>query len=222
MIDALIKHPAKFSQPILDELARRLATLLPDRESLILDPFAGTGRVHSLGYNSIGIEIEPEWANLHPHTIVGDATDLPFPDQSFDAIITSPVYGNRASDHHNAKDGSRRVTYTHTLGRPLHPNNAGQLQWGAGASGDAYRLLHHRAWDESYRVLRPGGFVFLNVSDHVRRGEVQLVTWWHHAQWVSRGCVTWAKIPLATARMRFGENHAARVANEWLIILRKL
>lgn len=213
----ITRHPARFSQSILDILSFRLRVLIPDTRARILDPFAGVGLVHTLGYDSVGVELEPEWGNQHARTITADATALPFPDHTFAAIVTSPCYGNRLADSHNAKDGSRRITYTHYLGRPLHPNNAGSLQW-----GDSYRQLHHRAWDEAYRVLQPGGFVFLNVSDHVRKGQIIPVTWWHHAQWVSRRCVTWAKIPIPTARMRFGQNHALRVDNEWLLILRKL
>lgn len=102
-------HPAKFSAPIITALTTLLAQhcpagpLMPAR---VLDPFAGPGGVHQLAspaYDTVGIELEPEWALQHPRNLVGDATRLPFETGSFDAIITSPVYGNRLSDTY---DGS--------------------------------------------------------------------------------------------------------------------
>lgn len=126
----MVTHPAKFSSSILTVLAG-----LVQPEWRILDPFAGTGRVHSLGSNTWGVEIEPEWASMHPRTIVGDALHLPFAAKSFDAVITSPTYANRLADHHEAKDGSVRHSYRHDLGRPLHPSNSGQLQWGCVSPG---------------------------------------------------------------------------------------
>ena len=50
--------------------------------------------------------------------MIGDATALPFADWTFDAVITSPTYGNRMADHHNAQDGSRRVSYRHSGKHP--------------------------------------------------------------------------------------------------------
>ena len=58
----VVRHPAKFSAAILD----RLAELVPPG-SRVIDPFAGTGKVHTLadlltGTTTVGVEIEPEWA----------------------------------------------------------------------------------------------------------------------------------------------------------------
>jgi hypothetical protein len=86
---------------------------------------------------TVEVELEPEWASQHPRTMVGDARALPLPDATFDMVVTSPTYGNRMTDHHNAKDGSRRITYTHNLGRTLTPGNSGAMQW-----GEDYRQLH--------------------------------------------------------------------------------
>ena len=91
-----------------------------------------------------------------------NAIALPFRDESFDAVVTSPTYGNRFADKHNAKDGSIRRSYTHDLGRTLHAENSGSMQW-----GQAYRDLHVKAWAECFRVVRPGGLFVLNISDHV-------------------------------------------------------
>lgn len=66
-------HPAKFSDKILDKIAEHLPT-----EGVVLDPFAGTGRIHELATaerRTVGIEIEQEWAETHADTIHADALD---------------------------------------------------------------------------------------------------------------------------------------------------
>jgi tRNA G10 N-methylase Trm11 len=163
---------------------------------------------------TVGVEIEPEWAAMDWRTVVGDATALPFPDDVFDVVATSPCYGNRLADHHEAKDGSVRHSYTHDLGRRLHPNNAGQLHW-----GEAYRDLHDRAWRESVRVLRPGGRFLLNISDHVRKGAVQPVTAWHVETLKGLGLVVVDHWELSTPRLRFGANANTRVDCESVVVL---
>lgn len=209
-------------------------------------------------------------------TIVGNALYLPFRDRAFDGIVTSPCYGNRMADHHDARDDSKRNTYTHSarhpakfsdevlniirkmlyediedapfvtildpfagVGRvhelmadtygieiepawargeirdttkPLHPQNSGQMQW-----GDLYRAFHRWAWAEATRVARQ--FFILNISDHIRRGQRQGVTTWHVAELVKLGWrpARWEKV--STPRLRFGENHRARVDHEWVVLL---
>jgi hypothetical protein len=89
----IIKHPAKYSDcllPIFDNY-------LPDNSHKILDPFAGTGKLRKVRSNCILLEIEPEWAN-ESGAIIGDATMMPFDSGYFDAICTSPTYGNRMAD----------------------------------------------------------------------------------------------------------------------------
>lgn len=209
-------HPAKFSIAILERIGDLLASRCDVDNPLVLDPFAGTGRIHELdGIRSVGVEIEPEWAAVRPGTIVANALALPFRDDTFDGIITSPVYGNRHSDHHNARDGSRRHSYTHTLGRPLHPENSGALHW-----GDAYRAMHDAAWTESLRVLRPGGFVMVNVSNHIRKGKEQPVVEWHLGWFLAHGC-TFIEIEFVeTPRLRAGSNSEARLRHEVVFHLR--
>lgn len=207
----IAKHPAKFSAPILDVLDR----LVPD--GVILDPFAGTGRIHQLqrdGRHTVGVEIEPEWAGMHPHTIVGDALHLPFADGWVDGICTSPTYANRMADHHDAKNGSKRMTYRHVLGRPLHPHNSGQLQW-----GEKYRDFHRAAWAEAVRVLKPDGHVILNVSDHIRRGKVVPVTDFHLETFAELGFKVANRTEVPTDRMGFGANRELRVDHEVVAVL---
>lgn len=210
-------HPAKFSEPILDHI-----TVVFDEwgwPKRLLDPFAGVGRVHSLvegrATKSVGVEIEPEWADMHPDTIVGNALSLPFPDNSFDGLVTSPCYGNRMADHHNAQDGSRRYSYRHVLGRPLHPANSGQMQW-----GDRYREFHTAAWDECLRVLKPDSIIVINTSNHIRGGVEQYVTEFHMKHFLDRGCAVLDLDMVNTARMRHGANREVRPKYENVFALR--
>lgn len=213
----LAPHPARYSVellPHLADLARRYGL------ANVLDPFAGVGGIHELrawvpGLVTTGIEIEPEWANASPYTRQGDALALPFPAGAFDGIVTSPTYANRMADNHNARDDSRRNTYRHRLGRPLHPHNSGALQW-----GERYRLFHLRAWTEAARVLAPGGLFVLNCKDHIRAGKVQPVTAWHVGALGDLGFVELERIAVECPGNRYGQNGHARIDHEWIIALR--
>lgn len=213
-----MKHPARYSTELMPVLAGAL-----EGYPKVLDPFAGTGRIHELmgvvpDIETYGIEIEPEWAAMTARTEVGNALALPFEDDFFDAACTSPTYGNRHADHHNANDPSTRHSYTHDLGHALQPDNSGVMHWGGG-----YRHFHRQAWAEVNRVLRPGGRFVLNISDHIRRGDRQPVTAWH-IDTIMRGSGPFELtdvIVVKTRRNRFGENADARVDNEFVVVFDK-
>lgn len=98
-----VTHPAKFSIEVLDAID----VIVPEGVT-VLDPFAGVGFIHRLkGRSTIGVELEPEWASVHPRTIQGNALALPIPDESVPWVVTSPCYGNRMADHHDAKEKCR-------------------------------------------------------------------------------------------------------------------
>ena len=118
-------------------------------------------------------------------------------------------YGNRMADHHEARDCSRRNTYRHALNRPLHPANAGQLQYGA-----EYQKLHRSAWAEAWRVLRPGGLFILNIKDHIRRGERVNVTQFHEEALRSVGFTWLGSEQVKCPGNRFGQNGGARIEYE--------
>lgn len=209
-------HPARFSDELLATLRGALLSAVSGTCPMrVLDPFAGTGRIHEMACDAIftvGVEIEREWAALHERTLYGDATALPFPSGSFDAVATSPAYGNRMADSYDGRDGSKRHTYRISLGRPLHDNNGGGLHWGG-----AYRELHERAWTEAYRVLRPGGALILNIKDHIRSGQVMPVSAWHVQTLCEFVGFTWTDArAVAAPGQRHGANGHLRLDHEWV------
>lgn len=246
-------HCAKFSEPILDQVAKILDGLDPDHDWRILDPFAGIGLVHLVadGRTTVASELEPPWAvqglDLSPCTLAANALRLPFPDDTFDAIITSPCYGNRMADTYDGKgqckrchghpltldgetcdrcvgtghDNSKRYTYTTSLGHRPTAGSAAVMQW-----GPQYRQLHRLAWVEATRVLRPGGKFILNISDHLRtegpkdhRYQVRVpVSRWHYDHLTKvLGYTAIDIINVDTDRSRNGANHEARVEAEHLV-----
>lgn len=222
-------HPAKFSDPIMDVLTSLVRAEVKaarlDRPLRILDPFAGVGRVHRLarpGIETVGVELEPEWAACHGATICADSLawmrDQPQAG-AFDMIVTSPCYGNRLADSHNARDGSVRHSYTHDLGRPLSPGTAADLPW-----GPRYWTFHADAYRAMFWTLRPGGLLLLNVSDFMRHKALVPATMWHRgALWGAGFIEAPGERPrvVETQRLRYGENADARAAGELILRARR-
>lgn len=216
-----MRHPAQFSREILAVVERH--HLLPET-GIVLDPMAGVGNVHKLATptrKTVGVEIEPEWAAAHPDTIVGNCLKLPFGRASFDAVFTSPCYGNRLADHHLAADPSVRRSYTHDLQyttgdreRRLHADNSGTLR----ATKEEYWAFHARAWSEVHRVLRPGGRFVLNVSDHISRGEIVPVVERHADLVILTGFTFVKEFRVPTRRLRYGANNQLRVPTESIVV----
>lgn len=208
-----MKHPAKYSDVLLPVFKEMLLDC-----KAILDPFAGTGKLRSVFPDCTLLEIEPEWAAISD-AIVGDATNMPFSDSSFDAICTSPTYGNRMADSfidHQPEKKYKRNTYTHQLGRKLSDNNSGSMQW-----GEKYRDLHLKAWAECSRVLKPSGLFCLNISNHIRNGKEVFVTEWHIETLENMGFYVLEHRKIETRRNRMGQNGNARVHYESVVLLRK-
>lgn len=209
-------HCAKFSDALLPQIADMLSKALP-MGSMILDPFAGTGKgvdfLCEHNYDAWGVELEPEFIES-PYVIEGNALSLPFGDEEFDGIVTSPTYGNRMAD----KDMRESVagTYAKSLGRHASEGSSCHLQW-----GDKYREFHRAAWIEATRVLRDGGYFILNVKNHIRAKEEQLVSEWHCLVLASLGYELIETRFIETPGVRIGANSEARVDGEYLHLFRK-
>lgn len=231
----LTPHPAKFSDVILDAIG----VVLQDEcdrlghEVHVLDPFAGVGKIHKLKdpgrILTTGVELEPEWAEQHILTLVGNSLHLDelFVARKFNAIATSCTYGNRMADSHivGEADKSKRMTYTHQIGRQLHEDNSGKMQW-----GPAYREFHEAVWRQCDIVLTPGGLFILNVKNFYRtrtiKGkkvtELVDVSKWHVDFLIGLGYrAEIESIVVPTRGMSFGANGSKRVNHEMVHVLRK-
>ena len=179
----------------------------------VLDPMAGVGTIHQLAVpgkiETFGLEIEPEWANQHPMTLAGDATDMPFNDDYFDIVCFSPPYGNRMADQFISLDGTKRITYYHFLGRRLDERSAAGMHW-----GDDYRKTMRAVLIESSRVVKPIGSIILNVSDFIKAGQVVPVVDWYVETMIDLGYRVTDDIAVQTQRMKYGANAKLRVECE--------
>jgi len=216
-------HPAKFSKPILEKL-EDLTSTLPDG-ARVLDPFAGVGGVHSLTrFDTVGVELEPEWANAHDRTLVGDSRFLSilFGFEIFDAVITSPGYASRMSDRYAGDPkGSKRVTYRVSLGRPLTDGSGAAVQWSSAKEISEYKAIHKAVWESCFQVLKHDGLLLLNVSNHIRKGEEQLVSEWHRLCLEEVGFVIDQIYHVKTQRMKMGANSNLRVLHENIVVAYK-
>lgn len=154
------KHPAKYTDAFMPVFADWLTPF-----QRVLDPFGGTGKLKKVRADAVCLDIEAEWAQMCG--LRASALSLPFEARAFDAVCTSPTYGNRMADKTPG-----RVNYTAYLGRELHDENSGGMQW-----GDKYREFHEAAWREVARVAKAA--IILNMKDHIRAGKQQFVTDWH-------------------------------------------
>jgi hypothetical protein len=215
------RHPARYNKKFLPIFAKML-----DGSKRVFDPCAGDGvRFKELHDTYLpdsfffGTEIEPEWAYTIPNLLLcRDAFEYmkDVVDSFWDAILVSPVYGNRMSDSFIAKDASKRNTYTHRLGRQLSENNSGKLQW-----GDEYRDFHSRLWKECIRILKPEGKFILNVKDHIRKGEQQFVTDWHIKTIEDLGMNVIEHIKVNVPSLKNGENSNLRIPYESVLLFIK-
>jgi hypothetical protein len=205
-------HPAKYNPKFIGVFAELLNGC-----QTVLDPFGGTGRIRLLeqyGFETVNLEIEPEWAT----DILGDSTMMPFKDETFDAICTSPTYGNRMADtftDHCPEKQYVRNTYRHRLGRKPSVNNTGGYQF-----GDRYLDLHRLVYGECMRVLKPGGKFVLNTKNFIHRDVETDVTGAHTSLLTGYGFQVTGQREVPTVGLKFGANRN-RVQYETITLLTK-
>jgi hypothetical protein len=215
------KHPAKYTDALLSAFVKMLQGC-----KRVLDPFGGTGKVFLLNHwypemEIQAVEIEPEWAAINPRTIVGSALSLPYASNYFDAVCTSPTYGNAMAKQHNlenlAKKNWRVFTYKSLLGRNLHKENSGRLLW-----GDGYRNFHISAWLEARRTIVDRGVLVLNIKNHILDGKEILVTEWHIETLQRLGFVLLEHQRIKTPSLRWGRGQDNRIGYESVVRFMKV
>lgn len=191
----------------------------------MLDPFAGTGKIGKLkqyGYQGkiYANELEKEWLEINEFNCdiltFQDAEFLDYSNEFFDAVCTSPTYGNRMADYFNAKDGSKRLTYTHCLGHQLTDGNTGKMQW-----GEEYRVKHEKIYSHLAELLKHNGIFILNIKNHIRNGKEINVKEFHKQCLLSQGLTLKEEKFIETPSLKYGENCNARTKGEYILVFLK-
>ena len=120
------------------------------------------------------------------------------------------------ADHHNAKDGSVRNTYTHCLGKQLKDGNTGKMQW-----GNEYRDKHKRIYAHLSDLLVTNGLFVINVKNHIRKGvEIDVVDF-HRNLIESLGFELLYSDYIKTSGLKYGNNSDRRVDGEYILTFMK-
>jgi len=198
-------EPTKHGATFCSEILKAIRELTPDipLSTRALEPFAGVGTGHQLGFDSLGVELEREWACQHDRNIVGDVLHLDdvLPrGMRFGLAYSSPCYGNRFADK-DFRD-SAAGNYAKWLGRLASDGSSCHMQWGR-----RYKEFHVEAWRQV--VDRLDGPFLLNISDHKRCTEPfrrAKVTDFHIGVFNDLGFRVVACVPVETPRLQYGAN----------------
>jgi hypothetical protein len=212
------KHPAPFSEPIIDAL-RVLLPAEVSEDTIVHDPFAGEGLrlgrlCDELGYAFSGADLE-HWQGSDSRVVQADSTrPSSYPEKPF-VVVTSPTYNNGVNDHFQPSDSSRRLTYRVAAGHALHTNNTGRYSGRGSVKGElAY-------WKITRRCIRwwPD-LAIVNVKDSIRSGQVYpLVDLWRT---LLRGSGYGVKrYDVECPGWRYGENSDVRVDSEAILVAKR-
>ncbi len=215
-----VTHPAKFTTEQLFHIWDHLPSY--QDKITVFDPFAGVGTVTILSHYDrnitvTGMEIEREWADQNIHIMTGDSIAyMALTRDRYDAVVTSPAYGNRMADSYDGRDGSKRNTYRVALGRPLDEQNGARL-----AFNGKYKDFHSRAIEGMVRVTKDGGRVIVVVKNFIRDGElVDVVDWWR-SELAANLLTEVAFIPIEAKGLGYGANRDERVKYEYVLVWEK-
>lgn len=217
----MTRHPATYPEVILPVLAGQLKGC-----RYTLDPFGGTGKlaeIYRFGYTGdLWVnELEPEWADearrLQDRKLIYCVTQraahtlnhaVEMDGRRPDAICTSPVYGNKMSEHCNWKDGRVCHTYKRYIGHDLDHDNAGRFYfWDR-----EYADIHWLAW-KNLTDMAPE-VIILNTKDFYRMGAIQRVGAWHLMVLGVFGYHLAEHVQVECPGQRQGANHKLRVDHE--------
>ena len=87
--------------------------------------------------------------------------------------------------------------------------------------GNKYREKHKEIYVECYRILKENGVMIVNISNHIRKGQIVNVVEWHKQTLISLGLKFIDEIKIETPRMKYGENGKKRVEFESILVFNK-
>ncbi len=186
------------------ELLDKMLSFYPRKKPKdILDATVNGGRFwKGLDWPVIGMDIDPS----HNPTIVGDNTDMPFKDSSFDVVVYDPPHvPNQGKDR--SKDFNVRFGLTLKASRE---------------QGYSFASMYPPFVAEAHRVLRNEGILLCKIADYVHGHRYQ----WAHIDLIQaaqsvgfRPCDCIIKIrkgPIIDPRWKKA-HHARRQHCYWLI-----
>lgn len=186
------------------ELLDKMLHFYPHKKpKKILDATVNTGRIwRGLPWTVVGMDINPE----HEPTVVGDNTDMPFDDTSFDVVVYDPPHiPNQGKDR--SKDFNTRFGLT--LKSPKE-------------QGYSFSFMYPPFAAEAYRVLRPDGILLCKIADYIHGHRYQ----WAHLEFIDAArkvgfcpCDCIVKVrkgPIVDPRWKTA-HHARRQHCYWLV-----